>query len=276
MLSGEDNRPHSVGVMGQHGGRTAPTVFNATFYGAMFWDGRAKSMEEQAKGPMINPIEMGNTTHDDVIARLNKIPGYTSAFETVFASKTINIDQVSDAIATYERGFAIKNSPFDQFKEGNLDVLSEAAKRGMHTVEEIGCTSCHSGPNFNGPFTNGQANFKKFPTVSGTDYEAKYHLKDDLGRFKADDPLRNNPSFKNTWRIASWRNIALTAPYFHNGSVTTLEEAVRVMAKTQLGLDLNNDQVIDIVEFLKSLTSTFAIQTSPQLPPTEGLTLFDH
>lgn len=277
MLSGEDNRPNSVGVGGQHGGRTAPTVFNATYYGAMFWDGRAPNMEAQAKGPMTNPIEMGNANHDQVVARLKLIPGYVDAFSAVFGtSNALNIDTVADAIATYERGFSLQNSAYDRFKAGESADFGDGAKRGLQLVEDIGCTSCHSGAHFNGTQTPGQANFRKFPSIPGTTYESQYHLADDLGRFKADDPARANPAFKNMWRIASWRNVALTAPYFHNGSVATLDEAVRVMAKTQLDTDLAADQVADIVEFLKALTSTFPRQAQPQLPATEGYTLIAH
>lgn len=277
LLSGEDNRPNSVGVNGQHGGRTAPTVFNATYYGAMFWDGRAPSMEAQAKGPMTNPIEMGNANHDQMISRLAKIPGYMTTFAQVFGNETaLNIDSAVDAIATYERTFAVTNSAYDRFMAGETGALSESAKRGMQAAEDVGCTSCHSGANFNGPQTPGQATFRKFPTVPDTGYATKYHLADDLGRYKADEPGRANAAFKNMWRVASWRNVALTAPYFHNGSVASLDEAVRVMAKTQLDVDLPASQVADIVEFLKSLTSNFPRQTLPQLPPTEGGTLFEN
>lgn len=275
LLSGEDNRPHSVGVGGQHGGRSAPTVFNATFYGAMFWDGRAATMEAQAIGPMTNPIEMGNVSHDQVVARLQQIPGYVSEFARIFGPDAgINIDAVADAIATYERTFSLVTSAFDRYQAGDASAVSEGAKRGFKAVQDLGCTSCHSGANFNGPQVAGQATFRKFPTIPGTAYEAQYHLADDLGRYKADDPARSNPAFKNMWRIASWRNVALTAPYFHNGSVASLDEAVRVMGKTQLNLDLDPGTVADIVAFLKALSSDFPTQTQPHLPPTEGTTLF--
>ncbi len=275
MLSGEDNRPNSVGVNGQHGGRTAPTVFNATFYGAMFWDGRAPTMEAQAKGPMTNPIEMGNSNHDQVVERLMRIPGYVSGFASVFgAEATINIDAVVDAIATYERTFGVTTSAYDRYVAGDSSALSDAAKRGLQAANDAGCTSCHGGANFNGQQTAGQATFRKFPTVAGTVYETQYHLSDDLGRYKSDDPARADPAFKNMWRISSWRNVALTAPYFHNGSVPTLDEAVRVMAKTQLDLDLGGDTVADIVEFLKSLSNAYPRQALPVLPPTDGTTLF--
>lgn len=268
MAGGEDNRANSVGVDGKLGGRSSPTVWNAAFLSAQFWDGRAASLEDQAKGPITNPVEMAMSSHDLVVSRLKKIPGYVSEFKSVFPeSKEITIDSVAKAIATYERTLITPNSPYDRFVRGEKGSLSESAKRGMETVQATGCLTCHSGANFAGPkLPVGQGFFMKFPLMAGSDYEKKYDLTKDLGRFQ----VTKAESDKNLWRVPTWRNVALTAPYFHNGSVKTLDEAVRVMAKTQLGKELKSGEVSDIVAFLESLTGEFPKQQMPVLPSTPG------
>ncbi len=270
MGSGEDNRPNSVGVKGQHGGRSAPTVWNSAYMPVLFWDGRAASLEEQAKGPMVNPVEMGMENHQAVVDRIQKIPGYVKAFDAAFKERpAISIDNIAKAIATYERTLITPNSAFDKYMRGNKSALSAEAKRGMKLVEEKGCIVCHSGPNFAGTNGPGEGRYLKFPFVSGTEYEKKYHLSDDFGRFNAS----KDETDKNTWRVPTLRNVALTAPYFHNGSVKTLDEAVRVMVKVQLDKDASDAEVKDIVAFLESLTGEIPKQTMPLLPPTPGTTL---
>jgi cytochrome c peroxidase len=260
---GDDNLSVSVGVDGKKGNRSAPTVWNSAFYSVQFWDGRAATLEEQAKGPMINPVEMAMPNHEAVVAKLASISGYRKQFDEVFGKNSLNIDNVAKAIASYERTLISPNSPYDRFARGDEKALSPAAKRGFQLVQTVGCVSCHNGPNFAGPVMPvGQGFFMKFPTFSGSEYDQKYKLTADLGRFEA----TKKEADKHLWRVPTWRNIALTAPYFHNGSVKTLDEAVRVMAKTQLNRTLKNDEVKDIVEFLKSLTGERARQTSPQLP----------
>ena len=261
---GVDNQQFSSGVGGAKGGRNAPTVWNAAFLSVQFWDGRARSLEEQAKGPMINPVEMGNPDHGSVVARLKNIPGYVREFSEVFGSPdTLTIDNAVRAIASYERTLLTPNAPVDRFLLGDASALSPSARRGMDRVQAIGCTSCHNGPSYAGPAAaEGLGNYRKFPRVTGTEFEIKYDLATDLGRFQ----VTGNPSDRNMWRVPSWRNVALTAPYFHNGSVKTLDEAVRVMAKTQLGLTLEEGDVADIVAFLEGLTGQHDVQTVPVLP----------
>lgn len=273
MAGGEDNRPHSVGVNGQLGGRSAPTVWNAAFQSVQFWDGRAATLEDQAIGPMTNPVEMAMPSHDMVIDRLKKIPAYHKEFRKVFpSSKEITIGDTAKAIAAYERTLITPNSRFDKFLRGNKSALNEQEQRGMQKVQSTGCLACHSGANFSGPpLPIGQGFFMKFPLISGSEFEKKYELTKDLGRFM----VTKAETDKNLWRVPTWRNIALTAPYFHNGSVKTLNEAVRVMAKTQLGKDLKTDEVEDIVAFLNSLTGEFPKQEMPRLPETSGFTLTD-
>lgn len=271
MFHGGDGRPVGVGIHGQRGGRGSPTVWNSAFHTVQFWDGRAKSLEEQAKGPLVNGVEMGMTSHDFVIERLNKIPGYLSAFKTAFPKdkNPVNIDNMAKAIAVYERTLITPNSPFDKFMKGNKKALTPQQIKGMKLVDEIGCTSCHTGVNFAGEEKMGEGNYKPFPQVPGSKYDKMYDLTSDLGRFE----VTKNPEDKNQWRVPTWRNIAITAPYFHNGKVKTLDEAVRVMAKTQLDADLTDAQVEDIVAFLNSLTGEFPVQKMPRLPNTANMTV---
>jgi len=266
MASGTDNRPTSFGVFGKKGGRSAPTVWNAALLSVQFWDGRAASLEDQAKGPILNPVEMGMPSEKAVVDLIASIPGYASQFKSVFQGKNpVTYDNIAKAIAAYERTLLTPDSPFDRYKRGQKKALSKKAVAGMQAVESLGCTGCHTGPNFAGPaMAVGEGFYQKFPVFPGSVYEKKYNLTQDQGRYdvtkKSDD--------KNVWRVPSWRNVALTAPYFHNGSVATLDEAVRVMGKTQLNQDLDNQTVENIVEFLNSLTGTFLVQKMPQLPPT--------
>lgn len=264
MHGGEDNRPNSVGVGGQTGGRSAPTVWNSAFLSVQFWDGRAKTLEEQAVGPLTNPIEMAMPNNEAVMARIAALPDYTVLFEKAFGTDNpMTIDNVGKAIAAYERTLITPNSAYDKFVKGDKNALTAEQVKGMETFAEVGCTSCHSGGNFSGPsLPLGTGFFMKFPTFAENDYVKKYAFTDDLGRFEA----TKKEADKNMWRVPTLRNIALTAPYFHNGAVTTLPEAVRVMAKSQLNRELTDEQVTNIVAFLNALTGEFPEQTMPRLP----------
>jgi cytochrome c peroxidase len=265
---GDDNRPTSVGVHGQVGGRNAPTVWNAAFLSAQFWDGRAGTLEDQAKGPPANPIEMGMADLDEVVSRIKSIPGYQPYFEAAFGQgDVINIDNIARAIAAYERTLITPNTPFDRYVKGDESALTAQQVRGMNTFREVGCISCHQGPTFAGPqLPMGTGFFMKFPVQTNSPYVAQYDLMADKGRFEA----TGNPADEHMWRVPSLRNLVYTAPYMHNGSVKTLSEAVRVMGSTQLGLTLTDQQVEDIVAFLESLSGPFPEQTLPHLPPTPG------
>jgi cytochrome c peroxidase len=261
---GEDGRSVSVGVNGKTGKRSAPTVWNSAFMSVQFWDGRAATLEDQAKGPMVNPVEMGMPNHQAVVDRIAKSKEYQAMFKKAFGgNQSLTIENVAKAIATYERTLVTPDSPFDLYIKGKTKALNPAAQRGLNLVQEVGCTTCHNGPNFAGPaLALGQGNYRKFPTFPGSEYDAKYHLIEDKGRYE----VTQAESDRNLWRIATWRNVALTAPYFHNGSVKTLDEAVRVMAKTQLNRTLSDSETKDIVEFLKTLTGKRAPQGQPRLP----------
>lgn len=263
MEGGEDHQVTSKGVKGQRGGRNSPTVWNSAFMSAQFWDGRAPNLEEQAKGPLLNPVEMGMENGDAVMNRVKAIPDYVADFEKVFGKGNVGFDQLAQAIAAYERTLITPNSNFDKFKKGKWRVLSAQARRGMQKFQDVGCISCHMGPNFAGPaLPEGTGFYQKFPTYTDNEFEKKYKFSQDPGRYEA----TKNSSDKNMWRVPSLRNIELTAPYFHTGKVQTLEEAVRIMAKTQLNKDLHAAEVADIVAFLKSLTGERPKQTIPKLP----------
>lgn len=269
MEGGDDHRPTSIGVHGQVGSRNAPTVWNAAFHSAQFWDGRAPTLEEQAKGPPTNPIEMGMANLDATIGRIRAIPGYKPYFETAFGKgEVITMDNAAKAIAAYERTLITPNSPYDLYVKGDKKAMTEQQIRGMDTFAKTGCTACHSGPAFSGPanLAMGQGFLMKFPTFPGSAYDTQYKLSEDLGRYT----VTQKDADKNLWRVQTLRNLTYTAPYFHNGSVKSLDEAVRVMAKTQLNKDLSADEVKDIVAFLGALDGPFPQQTMPRLPPTPG------
>jgi len=243
-----------------------------TFQSVQFWDGRAKDLEEQAKGPLINPIEMSMEDHDFVMNRVKKIPGYVTQFDKVFGKGKVTIDNAAKAIAAYERTLITPDSPFDKYLKGNKRAMSAQAVRGMKTVIELNCVQCHNGVNLSGPpLPVGEANWQKFPLIPDEEYTPKYRFLDDKGRAE----VTKNPEHERYYRVPTWRNVAITAPYFHNGSVKTLDEAVRVMAKVQLGKTLTDVQVADIVEFLKATTGVIPKQRLPLLPQTPGSSVVD-
>jgi len=269
MGGGADGRPVSAGVRGQHGQRSAPTVWNAADLSVLFWDGRAATLEEQAKGPLVNPVEMGNADLGAVAARLKRIPGYVAMFRQAFlhGGDAVTGDHAVQAIAAFERTLVTRGSAYDRYVGGDKRALSPEAQRGLALVGSLGCTGCHSGSNFAGPkLPQGTGFYQRFPTYKDNAHVAKYHLADDLGRYTA----TKRDEDKHMWRVPTWRNVALTAPYFHNGAVATLEEAVRVMAKVQLNKDLKDDETRAIVAFLGGLTGPFPALTLPRLPATPG------
>jgi cytochrome c peroxidase len=268
MEGGDDHRPTSIGVHGDKGGRNAPTVWNAAFHSVQFWDGRAATLEDQAKGPVVNPVEMGMANLTEAIDRIRAIPGYKPYFDAAFGSgDSVTMDNAAKAIATYERTLITPDSAYDRYVSGDAKAMSAAAVRGMNSFESAGCTSCHSGAAFNGPaLPIGTGFFMKFPTYPDAALVRQYDLESDQGRFLA----TGNDADRYMWRVPTLRNLVYTAPYFHNGAVKTLPDAVRVMAKLQLDKNLTADEVTDIVAFLESLTGKFPDQTMPRLPPTPG------
>jgi cytochrome c peroxidase len=268
MEGGDDHMTTSAGVHGLKGGRNAPTVWNAAFHSVQFWDGRAPSLEEQSKGPPVNPIEMGMRDLDAVIDRIRHISGYRPYFEQAFGpGDVVTMDNAARAIAVYERTLITPGSAYDRYAKGDKTALTPQQLRGMETFAEVGCTSCHQGPAFNGPpLPAGTGFFMKFPTYPESPYVAKYKLAEDPGRFSA----TKDEADRGMWRVPTLLNLTYTAPYMHTGTVKTLPEAVRVMASTQLNRTLDDAQVGDVVAFLESLTGKFPQQTMPRLPPTPG------
>ncbi|HJO34800.1 MAG TPA: cytochrome c peroxidase [Gammaproteobacteria bacterium] len=264
LEGGDDNRPVSPGVHGQMGTRNAPTVWNSAFLSVQFWDGRAPTLEEQAKGPITNPIEMGMSTHDDAVARVQEIESYQAYFDDAFGDgAAVNLDNIVKAIAAYERTLITPDSAYDRWAKGEQDALTEQQQRGAETFVEVGCVTCHSGPMFNGPqLPIGQGFYMKFPTFTDSPYVAQYGFMEDPGRYEA----TGNEADRHMWRVPTLRNIAVTGPYFHNGSVADLGAAVRVMAATQLNRELTDAQVADIVAFLNGLTGPFGDKEIPDLP----------
>lgn len=268
MEGGDDHRPVSIGVEAQRGGRNAPTVFNAAFLSVQFWDGRAATLEDQAKGPPVNPIEMGMKNFGEEISRIQEIPGYRPYFVQAFGTgDVVTMDNAAKAIAAYERTLITPGSAYDRYIEGQHNALTAQQIRGMNDFAALGCAGCHQGPNFSGPpLPMGQGFFVKFPVYPQSPYVAKYDLMKDPGRYD----VTHNPADRNVWRVPGLRNLLYTAPYMHNGSVKNLPEAVRVMASTQLNRELTEQQVNDITAFLGALTGPFPRQTMPRLPPTPG------
>jgi cytochrome c peroxidase len=274
--AGGDGRATATGIGGQVGGRNSPTVWNAAFQSVMFWDGRAPSLEEQAKGPIMNPIEMGMPSTGELEARLAADVTYREEFARVFGpAQPITIDVVAKAIAAFERTLITPDAPYDRFVRGDANALTPAQVRGMALFESTGCVTCHRGPAFSdASLLGGQMAMRFFPT-NPTPYEGRYNL-------MADGGATHQSGVRGIWRVPSLRNVALTGPWLHNGSVDKLAEVVRIMAGAQLGVPvgpsapaaksvvwvseersfrraeqrvLSDRDVEDIVAFLNSLSS---------------------
>lgn len=258
-LGGADARSTSLGHRWQHGGRNAPTVLNAVYNSAQFWDGRAKDLTEQAGGPISNPIEMAMPA-DQVIPTLKSIPGYADVFAKAFPGDKdpIRMANVQAAIAAYEATLVTPNAPFDRFIKGDALALGQAERRGLTSFMNNGCAACHNGVNMGGGM------YAKFGVASAPPTELL--PPGDVGRFA----VTKDEADRYSYKVPTLRNIALTAPYFHTGKVWNLDEAVTVMAKTQLGKTLPQQEVSDIVAFLRSLTGDQPKTSVPALPPVTG------
>ncbi len=236
---GMDGLARSPGTEGKFGERNTPTVWNAAFNGMMFWDGRAKSLEEQAGMPILNAIEMGLESEQHAVEKIKNEDGYTKLFEKAYPNKEnpITFENIVGAISAFERTL-ITTSRYDDFAAGDLKALSEQEIRGMKTFVRYDCKECHGGSSFGG--NNADKLGIKHPYPNQTD----------LGRFN----VTGEPWDKMKFKVASLRNVAITAPYFHNGEVKTLEEAVKLMAWHQKGIKLTPEEVSDLVAFLGALT----------------------
>jgi len=227
-------------------------------------------LEDQAKGPVANPVEMGMKDVETAMERVKKIPGYKAYFDRAFGEDSMTVENAAKAVAAFERTLITPNSAYDKYVKGDKQAMTEQQIRGMDTFASSGCTSCHSGAAFNGPQMKlGQGFFTKFPTFIDSEYVAQYKLADDKGR----QEVTGDSADANMFRTPTLRNITDTAPYFHNGAVNDLAEAVRVMAKTQLKKDLSDTEVADIVAFLGALTGEYPEIIMPRLPATAGMSI---
>ena len=260
-LAGVDGVPTSLGHGFQKGPRNSPTVFNAVFNIAQFWDGRAADLKEQAKGPVQAAVEMNNTPAR-VEETLRSIPEYVAAFTKAFPSdqQPVSFDNMAKAIEAYEATLLTPNAPFDRYLGGDANALNEQQKNGLKLFMEKGCIACHAGVNIGG---NGY-----FPFGLVAKPSAEVLPANDKGRFA----VTNTASDEYVFRAAPLRNIALTAPYFHSGQVWSLEQAVAIMGSSQLGQQLNESEVKDITAFLHTLTGEQPKIEHPVLPPSTATT----
>jgi cytochrome c peroxidase len=239
---GTDNRARSLGINGQLSDINSPTVLNVAFNFKHFWDGRANTLEEQAEGPILNPKEMG-CKWPDLLGRLAKDTAYVTAFKELYPDG-ISIQGVKSSLATFMRSLTTPNCRFDCYLRGDLSAITETEKKGYELFKERGCVRCHQGINVGGNI------FSKFGVLGDYFKDRGNVTKADFGRFNVTGKEEDRFVFK----VPGLRNVTLTAPYFHDGSVATLEEAVAVMARYQLGSDIPKDEVDLIVGFLKTLT----------------------
>ncbi len=251
---GDDNMPTSIGHGWQKGPRNSPTVLNAVFNEAQFWDGRAADLAEQAKGPVQAGVEMANTPAN-VVATLNSMPQYQDWFKASFPGEDdpVTFDNFAKAIEAYEATL-ITPAPFDAFLNGDDNALTDEQKEGLALFMDTGCASCHNGVNIGGT--------GYFPFGLIEKPGADVLPPDDRGRFAVTETADDSYVF----RAAPLRNIDQTAPYFHSGKVWDLEVAVAIMGTSQLGTELNDDEVDKIVAFLGSLTGEMPQVTYPVLP----------
>jgi len=257
---GDDNMPVSIGHGWQKGPRNSPTVLNAVFNEAQFWDGRAEDLKAQAKGPVQAGVEMANTP-ENVIATLKSMPQYVTWFEASFPGQEdpVTFDNFAKAIEAYEATL-ITPAPFDAWLNGSDEAMSADQKKGLEVFMEAGCASCHAGVNLGGQ------GYYPFGLVEKPGAEVL--PAGDKGRFTVTETVDDEYVF----RAAPLRNIALTAPYFHSGAVWDLRTAVEIMAESQLGADLREEEVDAITTFLGSLTGEIPEVIYPVLPAETDVT----
>lgn len=254
-----DARQFSIGAFGTAGGRQAPTVYNTAYNPFQFWDGRATSLEEQAIGPIHNPIEMAET-HETVVPKIAKVAGYQKQFRAVFGTG-VNLQGIADAIAAFERTIVSANSAFDKYAMGESNAMDESAVRGMNLFKgKARCVLCHNGPNF----TDNQFHNLGVPQEG--------MLKEDLGRYNVSRRERDKGAFKTP----TLRSVTQTAPYMHDGVFKTLEEVIDFKDKGGAAnphlsplmkpLGLTSEEKNDLLVFLKALDGAPLKVVMPKLP----------
>jgi len=250
-MGGTDNLKTSIGDHWKQGPINAPTVLNSSLNVAQFWDGRAKDLKEQAGGPIANPGEMA-FTHELAVDVLQSIPPYVAEFKKVFGVDKVDIGKVTLAIAAFEETLVTPNSRFDKWLKGDKKALTAQEAAGYQLFKDSGCVACHNGAAFGGN------TFQKFGVVEA--YKTK---SDAIGRAGVTGKDADRFNFK----VPTLRNVELTYPYFHDGEAATLEEAVDIMGRLQLGKQFSADENAKIVAFLKTLTGDLPQVVPPQLPP---------
>jgi cytochrome c peroxidase len=251
---GADGRMVSLGHVGQPGRRNSPTVYNSAGFVAQFWDGRSPDVEDQSKQPILNPDEMAMPDAARVVATLRAIPGYRRIFEEAFphSRPAVTYDNMALAIGAFERGL-VTPGPFDAFLGGHHGALGPEQRLGFRRFVELGCAGCHNGPALGGQTFEAIGHVRPYPDES------------DLGRFEVTGDEADRMGF----RVPGLRNVAETPPYYHDGSISRLDEAVRSMAIHQLGVELAQTDLAALLAFLDALTGvppTGYIE-EPELPP---------
>lgn len=256
---GADGNPVSSGFKGQKGDRNAPTVYNAAGHFVQFWDGRAPDVEEQAKGPVMNPVEMAMPSEQRAVAVLRSMPDYVQAFGKAFPGETdpVTFDNMAKAIGAFERGL-VTPARWDRYLRGDENALTAPEKTGLKKFVSAGCVSCH-----NGAYVGGQQ-YQKLGVAQRWDDDS------DPGRFK----VTKSDADRQVFKVPSLRNIEKTGPYFHNGKVASLDQAVELMARHELGRNLTAQDKGDILTWLNTLTGEIPLDyiREPQLPKSTART----
>jgi cytochrome c peroxidase len=241
--AGADPRPVSLGIKGQAGELNSLPVFNSVFNFKQFWDGHAKDLIDQVRFPLTNPVEMGQPSMQAVVDKLQTLPEYPKLFNETYPAEGLTADTLAYSIAQFERSLLTPNSAFDRFLKGEKDALTPQALQGYQLFKQMGCIACHNGINIGGNLFQKAGIFNPL-TATGADSQ-KW-----LGRYN----VTHNPQDKFFIKVPSLRNVALTAPYLHDGSINTLSKVIRFMAKNQLGTDISETDNQAIEAFLHSLT----------------------
>ena len=249
--NGADTKPLSIGYAGRKGTVNSPTVFNAEKQIAQFWDGRAKTLAEQATGPITNPLEMAMTPElaEGVI---RSFPGYRPYFEKAFGSKNPTFSEIAEALAAFETTLTTPNAPFERYLKGDKNALTQQQIDGLKLFRRSGCIRCHSGNLLGG------TSFQKVGSV-------RPYVTDNSSKGRMD--VSGKPWDEMMFKVPTLLNVERTAPYFHDGAVKTLPDAVKKMADIQLDMNLSEKQVEEIVAFLESLNGELPKIEKPTLPP---------
>ena len=245
--AGVDNKQYSEGVGGQFGGVNAPTVYNAVYNFVQFWDGRAATLALQAAGPPLNPVEMGYESFDQIVAKLSKDKAFTREFKKVYPDGWSEAN-ITDAIAQFERTLLTPNSRFDKYLKGDATAITAEELEGYNLFKKYNCATCHVGANLGGQSYELMGQYADYFAARGTELTIE-----DNGRFKQTAVERDRHRFK----VPGLRNVALTAPYFHDGTEPELKEAVCKMGTYQVGVELSDADEDKIVAFLNTLTGEF-------------------